>query len=192
MNQLSLLQLIVTYSLPLLSSSSSSPSSPSNIPPPPPPPGEVGQNCLLWGSLFTKGIWLQINRLLHLYTINQAFDIKSSRPSINVWTITSWILCLLVKVQLNRQPLSHSFSHSHTLSLSHSDSPLSHSHFSINPDWFYITCQHWWAAKSSFLVRSGGGSLHNPLCGVSVTGAASLVAECGTNILFKKHQNSLF
>ena len=33
---------------------------------------------------------------------------------------------------------------------------------------------------------SGGGSLHIPLCGVSVTGAASLVAECGTNILFKK------
>ena len=39
---------------------------------------------------------------------------------------------------------------------------------------------------------SGGGSLHIPLCGVSVTGAASLVAEYGTNILFKKHQKSLF
>ena len=39
---------------------------------------------------------------------------------------------------------------------------------------------------------SGGGSLHIPLCGVSVTGAASLVAECGTNILFKKCQKSLF
>ena len=34
---------------------------------------------------------------------------------------------------------------------------------------------------------SGGGSLHiSNQCGVSVTGAASLVAECGTNILFKK------
>ena len=30
------------------------------------------------------------------------------------------------------------------------------------------------------------------LYGVNVTGAASLVAECGTNILFKKHQKSLF
>ena len=40
---------------------------------------------------------------------------------------------------------------------------------------------------------SGGGSLHiSTLCGVSVTGTTSLVAECGTNILFKKHQKSLF
>ena len=29
---------------------------------------------------------------------------------------------------------------------------------------------------------------YSTLCGVSVTGAASLVAECGTNILFKKCQ----
>ena len=29
---------------------------------------------------------------------------------------------------------------------------------------------------------------YSTLCGASVTGAASLVAECGTNILFKKHQ----
>ena len=29
---------------------------------------------------------------------------------------------------------------------------------------------------------------YSTLCGVSVTGAASLVAECGTNILFKKRQ----
>ena len=35
-------------------------------------------------------------------------------------------------------------------------------------------------------------TLYFTLCGASVTGAASLVAECGTNILFKKHQQSLF
>ena len=32
---------------------------------------------------------------------------------------------------------------------------------------------------------------YSTLCGVSVTGAASVVAECGTNILFKKCQKSL-
>ena len=33
---------------------------------------------------------------------------------------------------------------------------------------------------------------YSTLCAVSETGAASLVAECGTNILFKKHRKSLF
>ena len=33
---------------------------------------------------------------------------------------------------------------------------------------------------------------YSTLCGVSVTGAASLVAECGTNILFIKLQKILF
>ena len=35
-------------------------------------------------------------------------------------------------------------------------------------------------------MLSGWITPYSTLCGVSVTGAASLVAECGTNILFKK------
>ena len=35
-------------------------------------------------------------------------------------------------------------------------------------------------------------SIFHSMCGVSVTGAASLVAECGTNILFQKTQKITF
>ena len=38
---------------------------------------------------------------------------------------------------------------------------------------------------------AGDPTPYSTLCGVSVTGAASLVAECGINILFKKRQRSL-
>ena len=35
------------------------------------------------------------------------------------------------------------------------------------------------------VVRGVAHSIFHSMCGVSVTGAASLVAECGTNILFQ-------
>ena len=64
-----------------------------------------------------------------------------------------------------------------------------------------------WAAGSVFLAEvfqsllgvgchkdgvRGWITPYSTLCGVSVTGVASLVAECGTNILLKKCQQSLF
>ena len=49
----------------------------------------------------------------------------------------------------------------------------------------------------STVTEEGGGvrgwlTPYSTLCGVSVTGATSLVAECGTKILLKKHPKILF
>ena len=53
----------------------------------------------------------------------------------------------------------------------------------------YSTVQY---STVQYSNRRGGWCPYSTLCGVSVTGAASLVAECGTNILFKKHFKKTF
>ena len=57
----------------------------------------------------------------------------------------------------------------------------------------YSTVQYSTVQYSTVQYSTGGWlTPYSTLCGASVTGAASLVAECGTNILFKKMPKNHF